>query len=289
MATSSTRCDSLCLAVFEALGRPRARDLADGKHAWVQNWNFPTDKDVAYAYATALEHRAQACSPLTHQPIVSLSNVRLYLAPCFTQCLHLSPLPRHACACRACASTTWQTFTEMCKVTSPLAPFLERSWCEAARRLTTESCPPIASSNGSWDSNRGTELLPHGSDQVDADGAPVDICRTAFNESCCPTTSDGARCGGPARGRCLPISHWASVQPLCRGGRCEWPVRYAASQCHCTRKFAGSACDGCARPWKGEDCQERRSREVGTSTPPKCHAEYTHTRASACGCNPSAF
>ena len=282
-------CDALHALAVEHLSRPSMRDALGGRAHWLRNWHFPSRQDLDAAHTAAAQFREQGCEASARgardgsasPPAAMLPNLALYLAPCLTQChVRLPPLARQRCACRACASaSSWLVFrTELCAHGSVLSPFLDPAWCEQAHRLACSSyhAHHVESNASSLTPMSDLELAgtstrpvtnaamppsdakaPH----LDADGAPMALCRTAFNESCCPAV-DGAApaCGGPARGWCVQTSEWMASQPLARDGKCTWPTWHAAARCLCRERFAGSACGGCAVGWQGPTCSEPRSK-----------------------------
>ena len=273
-------CDALERTVIAALSRPRGRDLSHGRAAWVVNWNLPSATDIATARSSAVEHAAHGCALPASASFSLFPNLRLYLAPCTTQCLRLPARARRRCACRACASKpSWNEFLDMCNTSSPLVPWLEPAWCQAASKLSGGVC--IDSSTETPDVNPLAAL-----DELDqdVDGAPIALCRTAFNESCCPFANGSMldahhhqRCGGVGRGRCVTGVTWANRQPLCRSGRCAWPGWAAAARCLCEDNFSGSSCSGCAAGWMGVGCKARRPKEVRrpiTSLTPSEKADF---------------
>ena len=254
MASPDADCAALTAKVYESLAKPAMRDAIGGQPGWLRDWHFPSSSDVADAEAAADACKRAGCLPRYPNPWLPpaaalLPNLKLYLSPCLTQCggsAHAYQLWR--CGCRACSSAaSWPVFVDsLCSPASSLSAFMEPAWCTFGRQITASPCQQEA-----HHSNHSAELIAEKSARIklplgmrdptgevlltDMDGSAVGRCRTAFNESCCPTDpASGLQCGGAARGRCVPIRAWMAAQALAASGKCAWPAWFAAARCQCT-------------------------------------------------------
>ena len=232
---SAHACSLMRADIVRLLSTPRERQ-GSPRAQWLQNWQLASDDNLAEAQKLA-EAAALRCTDGgpggddgAPPPLATLPNVRLYLAPCFSQCAHLPAAARRRCACRACAAaTSWPAMGRICAAGHALRPYLDNGWCEQVRQLATEHCGGAAGAHvqdRSAAHDGGGQAQHHhhehehehehrshgaqgddGGDDDDDDGAPLSACRTGFNESCCPLAL-GARCGGPARGECVGSAAW---------------------------------------------------------------------------------
>ena len=129
-------CASLHEAVILKLSTPRER-LGSQRSQWLENWHLPSEVVLQEAERLAESARARHCNPVDDAS-ATLANLRLYLAPCTAQCLHLPAAARRRCACRACASTSWTTLVRLCMSGSALVQYMDPSWCRQVRQLSTD-------------------------------------------------------------------------------------------------------------------------------------------------------
>ena len=113
-------CDASLAALERLLMTPRHK--FGPSHEWLANWNFPPPKAWAEAQRLAAERSNQNCA----DSALVLPNLRLYTAPCVTQCaaaLRVGAAHARRCVCRACNSTEARaTFGELASAWLALHP-----------------------------------------------------------------------------------------------------------------------------------------------------------------------
>ena len=98
-------CDASLAALERLLMTPRHK--FGPSHEWLANWNFPPPKAWAEAQRLAAERSNQNCA----DSALVLPNLRLYTAPCVTQC---AAPPRGADSPCAATSATLDYPAERC-------------------------------------------------------------------------------------------------------------------------------------------------------------------------------